>query len=1566
MLHFISATENTTEPPFACDELNLITETFTFCNTSLPIAQRVENLISLLTLDEKITQLVNNAPEIPRLGIPSYQWWSESLHGIAGIGSGIRFNGKICSATSFPQVILTASSFDTHLWYRIGQVIGIEARAIYNAGQASGMTFWAPNINIFRDPRWGRGQETPGEDPMVASKYSVSYVRGIQGDSFEGGTLDENHLQASACCKHFTAYDLDNWNGTTRYDFDANITAQDLADTYQPPFRSCVEDGRASGIMCAYNSVNGIPNCADFDLLSITARQQWGFIGYIVSDCNAVPPIHGAHRYAPTPEDAVHDVLTAGMDVECGSYLQHYTKSAIEQKKLKETVINRALFNLFTTRMRLGLFNGNPIKQPYGDIGPNQVCSPEHQYLALEAARDGIVLLKNTDKLLPLSRTETKNISVIGPNANATETLLGNYFGPPCEPVITPVYALALHIENTFYHPGCELVACNSLVEIEEAVDLAKTVDNVILIMGLNQTQEHEGLDRVDLVLPGMQQTLITTVAKAARNPVVLVLLSGGPIDISFAKCDPKIGSIIWAGYPGEAGGTALAEIIFGDHNPGGKLPVTWYPQEFTKVPMTDMRMRADPTSGYPGRTYRFYNGTKVFEFGYGLSYTTYIYEIIDVNDNNKLYLNQSGNIQAVRNKADSVRYISISEMGTGFCEQLKFTVRVAVENIGEMAGKNPVLLFEQQFGMIGNWSTSPIRQLIGFQSVQLNAGERVEIEFVVSPCEHLSRANEDGLMVMEEGFHFLVVGDEKYPISILCSFISHSLFSFFLISFLKRSKKMKLLSFCFLLTTLIYTHLFMSAAATQPPFACDSSNPSTKSYTFCKTSLPISQRVQDLISHLTLDEKISQLVNTAPAIPRLGIPSYQWWSESLHGVSWSGPGIRFDGGTIRSATSFPQVILTASSFDTHLWYRIGQAIGIEARAVYNAGQASGMTFWAPNINIFRDPRWGRGQETPGEDPMVTSKYSVSYVRGIQGDSFEGGKLDENHLQASACCKHFTAYDLENWNGTTRFVFNAHVSLQDLADTYQPPFRSCVEEGRASGIMCAYNRVNGVPSCADFNLLSKTARGQWGFKGYITSDCDAVSIIYDAQGYAKTPEDAVRDVLRAGMDVNCGSYLQKHTKSAIQQKKLSEIDINRALSNLFTTRMRLGLFNGNPIQQSYGIVGPKQVCSQGHQSLALEAARDGIVLLKNTAKLLPLSKTKTKTIGVIGPNANTAKTLLGNYFGPSCKSITLVDALRSYVSHTFYHPGCDSVACNSVSTDKAVELAKSVDYVILIMGLDQTQEKEELDRVDLVLPGKQRSLITSVAKAAKKPVVLVLISGGPIDIAFAKRDPNIGSIIWAGYPGEAGGTALAEIIFGDHNPGGRLPITWYPQEFTKVPMTDMRMRADPVSGYPGRTYRFYKGRKVFKFGHGLSYSKYMYKFVNVNQDKLYLNQSSNIQTILDKDSVRYLSISEVGTEYCDKLKFSATVGVKNFGEMPGKHPVLLFVRRSGIRHGSPMKQLIGFQSVKLNAGERAEIEFVLSPCEHLSRANEDGLMVVEEGSHFLVVGNDKYQISIVL
>ncbi|KAL0440128.1 UNVERIFIED_CONTAM: putative beta-D-xylosidase 7 [Sesamum latifolium] len=480
---------------------------------------------------------------------------------------------------------------------------------------------------------------------------------------------------------------------------------------------------------------------------------------------------------------------------------------------------------------------------------------------------------------------------------------------------------------------------------------------------------------------------------------------------------------------------------------------------------------------------------------------------------------------------------------------------------------------------------------------------------------------------------------------------------------------------------------------------------------------------------------------------------------------------------------------------------------------------------------------------------------------------------------------------------------------------------------------------------------------------YITSDCDAVSLIYEKQKYAKSHEDAVADVLKAGMDVNCGLYLANHTKSAVEQGKVSESDIDRALHNLFSVRMRLGLFNGNPSELPFGNLGRNDICTPEHQDLALEAARDGVVLLKNSAKLLPLSKSKTKSLAVIGPNANVAKMLLGNYAGPPCKTITPLQGLMSYVKKTKFHPGCEDVNCTSAATSQAVKLAKSADYVVLVMGLDQERESEELDREDLVLPGQQQSLVTSVAKAAKKPVVLVLHCGGPVDISFAKNNPKIGGILWAGYPGEAGGKAIAEIIFGDHNPGGRLPLTWYPKDFINIPMTDMRMRPDPSSGYPGRTYRFYQGEKVFEFGYGLSYTNYSYKFVSVSQSKL---DFKTLSTTDRPEQSGYVSVSEIGSESCEKAKVSAVVRVKNEGKMAGKHPVLLFLRRDHHQDGSasPVKQLVGFQKVSLNAKEKGSVEFEVSPCEHFSRASEDGTLVIESGDQYLVVGDQEYPISI--
>ncbi|KAL6660678.1 hypothetical protein ACP70R_001713 [Stipagrostis hirtigluma subsp. patula] len=751
-----------------------------------------------------------------------------------------------------------------------------------------------------------------------------------------------------------------------------------------------------------------------------------------------------------------------------------------------------------------------------------------------------------------------------------------------------------------------------------------------------------------------------------------------------------------------------------------------------------------------------------------------------------------------------------------------------------------------------------------------------------------------------------------------------------------------------------------VASASDDPPFSCGPGSPSTHGYPFCDRSLPAARRAADLVSRLTAAEKVAQLGDEAPGVPRLGVPAYKWWSEGLHGLSYWGHGMRFNG-TVRGVTSFPQVLLTAAAFDDGLWFRIGQAIGREARALYNLGQAEGLTIWSPNINIFRDPRWGRGQETPGEDPTTASKYAVAFVRGLQGSTAAGAAAP---LQTSACCKHATAYDLEDWNGVARYNFNARVTAQDLADTFNPPFKSCVVDGKATCVMCAYTAINGVPACASSDLLTKTFRGDWGLDGYVSSDCDAVAIMRDAQRYAPTPEDTVAAALKAGLDLNCGTYTQEHGMAALQQGKITEKDMDKALTNLFAIRMRLGHFDGDPRGSApYGGLGAADVCTAEHKNLALEAAQDGIVLLKNDGGILPLDRSAVGSAAAIGHNANDPLALTGNYFGPPCESTTPLKGLQGYVRDVRFLAGCDSAACGFAATGQAVALASSADHVFLFMGLSQKQEAEGIDRTTLLLPGKQQSLITAVAAAAKRPVILVLLTGGPVDITFAQSNPKIGAILWAGYPGQAGGLAIARVLFGDHNPSGRLPVTWYPEEFTKVPMTDMRMRADPATGYPGRSYRFYSGKTIYKFGYGLSYSKFSRRLVTGGKNPAPSTSLLAGLTATSGDSATYYHVDDIGDDGCEQLKFPAEVEVHNHGPMDGKHSVLMFLRWPNATDGRPASQLIGFKRQHLKAGEKASVRFDVSPCEHFSRAREDGKKVIDRGSHFLMVGKDEMEIS---
>ncbi|CAN1810665.1 Beta-D-xylosidase 4 [Linum perenne] len=684
---------------------------------------------------------------------------------------------------------------------------------------------------------------------------------------------------------------------------------------------------------------------------------------------------------------------------------------------------------------------------------------------------------------------------------------------------------------------------------------------------------------------------------------------------------------------------------------------------------------------------------------------------------------------------------------------------------------------------------------------------------------------------------------------------------------------------------------------AQNPVFACDvAKTPSLASLGFCNASMSVSDRVSDLVGRLSLSEKITFLVNNAGSVDRLGIPKYEWWSEALHGVSYVGPGTHFSN-VVPAATSFPQVILTAASFNTSLFQAIGKVVSTEARAMHNVGLA-GLTFWSPNINILRDPRWGRAQETPGEDPLLTSKYATGYVKGLQ----QRDDGDEDRLKVAACCKHYTAYDVDNWKGVDRYHFNAIVTKQDMDDTFQPPFKSCVIDGNVASVMCSYNQVNGIPTCADPDLLAGVIRGQWKLNGYIVSDCDSLDVYYKSQRYTKTPEEAAAKAILAGLDLNCGTFLGEHTEAAVKAGLVDESAISKAVSNNFATLMRLGFFDGDPRSQLYGKLGPKDVCTEENQELAREAARQGIVLLKNNAGSLPLSPTSIKNLAVIGPNANVTKTMIGNYEG-----------LTASVATT-YVAGCQNVACGTAQVEEAKKAAAGADATILVMGTDLSIEAESLDRTDLTV----------------------------------------------GFPGEAGGAAIADVIFGHFNPSGRLPMSWYPQSYAdKVSMTNMNMRPDNSTGYPGRTYRFYTGETVYTFGDGLGYSEFSHKLIRAPK-----SVSVGLRPDHACYSSECASV-DAAEEICGGGGGVVDVHlrVRNRGKMQGSHTVFLFSSPPAV-HNSARKHLVGFEKVGLEGRGKTVVKFKVDLCKDLSMVDEFGKRKVALGEHLLHIGDLKHSLTV--
>ncbi|XP_030958967.1 beta-xylosidase/alpha-L-arabinofuranosidase 1-like [Quercus lobata] len=751
---------------YICDparyaQLGLDIKSFPFCDKKLSYQVRARDLVSQMTLYEKVRQLGNRAYGAPRIGLPEYEWWSEALHGLSNVGPGTFFDDSVAHATSFPTPILTTASFNESLWNTIGKAVSTEARALYNLGHA-GLTFWSPTINVARDPRWGRIIETPGEDPFVVGTYAANYVRGLQ--DVEGTEhfkdLNSRPLKVSACCKHFTAYDVDNWKGVERYSFDAKVTEQDLAETFNRPFQMCVENGDVSSVMCSYNRVNGIPACADPKLLKQTVREDWNLHGYIVADCDSIEVMIKNHKWLNVDnETAVSYTLQAGLDLDCGVYYTNNVENAVKHGKVREALVDRSLQYLYVVLMRLGIFDGH---SQYNSLGINDVCSNEHIELAAEAAREGIVLLKNDNGILPLATGKYPSLAVVGPHANASTAMIGNYAfdpwnkGTPCR-YITPLNGFSSY-GRVNYAAGCSNVKCPDGSLIGPAVQVATTSDATIIVAGIDLSIEAESRDRLDLFLPGKQTDLINQVANASKGPVVLVIMSAGGVDISFAKNNPKIHAILWSGYPGEEGGQAIADIIFGKYNPGGRLPVTWYQADYVdKLPLTSMQLRPDDSNGYPGRTYKFFDGPTVFPFGYGLSYTKFNYTLKAATNRLQIKLTKFQHCRDLPYKNGTFKpscpAIAIDDLR---CNK-KFKLAVEVKNVGNRDGDEVVLVYSQPpVGIVG----THIKNLIAFQKVFVAAGTSKTIQFAINTCQGLGIVDSYGNALLPSGAHTIIVGD--------------------------------------------------------------------------------------------------------------------------------------------------------------------------------------------------------------------------------------------------------------------------------------------------------------------------------------------------------------------------------------------------------------------------------------------------------------------------------------------------------------------------------------------------------------------------------------------------------------------------------------------------------------------------------------------------------------------------------------------------------------------------------------------------------------------------------------
>ncbi len=678
----------------------------------------------------------------------------------------------------------------------------------------------------------------------------------------------------------------------------------------------------------------------------------------------------------------------------------------------------------------------------------------------------------------------------------------------------------------------------------------------------------------------------------------------------------------------------------------------------------------------------------------------------------------------------------------------------------------------------------------------------------------------------------------------------------------------------------------------------------------FKDTMLPVVKRVEDILAQLTVEEKISLLGYNNQGVARLGIAPYNWWNEALHGVGRAG-----------QATVFPQAIAMAATFNDSLVYTIADVISTEARAKHNEAvkrgsrlQYMGLTFWSPNINIFRDPRWGRGQETYGEDPFLTAKMGAAFVKGMQGN-------DPRYLKTAACAKHLAVHSGPE---ALRHTFDAQVGEKDLRETYLYAFRHLVHAG-VEAVMCAYNRVNSEPCCINHHLLQQVLRGEWKFKGHLVSDCWALDDIYKTHKSKADAVETAAEAIKSGINVDCSELLQQHAPAALKKGLITEADIDNALRPALTTLFKLGLFDGES-KHPYKALGAAQVHTPGHIALAKQAALESIVLLKNENNLLPLNHQNLRSMVVTGPNAVNLHTLMGNYNGVSGNMQTILEGITEAAGpgvSVQFEAGSDY---SDTSRFGGIWAAGFADVVVACLGLNPTLEGEEHDaflspgggdKITLGIPEPHLKLLKKL-KENNKPVILVLNAGSALDVEALK--PYADAILMAWYPGEQGGTAVADILFGKYSPSGRLPVTFY-KTLNDVP-------AYESYAMQGRTYRYFKGEVSYPFGFGMSYTSFHWQWGHTPERQVHIGDSLHIN-----------------------------LNISNTGALNGHEVVQAYIEYPVAAKG-PVKELKAFRKIWVDAGKSQTVRLTI-PTTDLEKWNEaKAQMEVFAGKYKLLLGSN--------